>query len=134
SHLPALALPGRERVPALEVLGAEPEASPPACSLGSRPLRQRARTLGWALHVLHAQDDARRRRLPPYAARVGLQLAAQQAQQGRLARSVLAHEPVPARGEVQGHALEQRRGPIMGETQIDDSTRGHRNTLQRKKV
>jgi hypothetical protein len=115
--LPALALPGRERRPARDLLGVERESRAQLLRRPAQVARERVGAGGRRLDLLLAQHQARVARLVAKLARVRRELAGHEAQERRLAGAVVADEPPPAGGQMEVNVLEQRRGVAMGERQ-----------------
>src|SRR5690606_19005906 len=118
---PALPLSGRQGGPAGEFGPIELEQRAPAGELSVVLVDDRRRLL----HVLRTEHDAHVGRQPTHAPRVRYEITGEQAQEGRLARAVLSHEAVPARGEVQSNVFEEGQCPGVRKAKIDNATGRH---------
>ncbi len=129
ADLPALALPGRERRPALELPGIELELPrKPACG-SVAPLRKPFNFRREVLHRLRTDHDQRRRRLAANVPFVRLKLAREQAEQGGLSSAVLTDQASPAGGQVQIDRVEERNSVGIGEREAMNAQRRHHEKL-----
>lgn len=120
ANLPALALTGRQRAPALELRRREAqltEQTPRGAILG--PSQSSYAVVGF-LHALPAKHYPRGRGLALHAPGVRREHAGEQLEQRGLSRAVLAGEPGPAFEEARAHVFEYRGSVRMRERQPHD--------------